>query len=230
MRLLWWMVKYHSNGDFDVEFDCPVEGRSIYLTDVFHEGVTIENGKICLGSRSGWLFGENPVPPVSDKDKRRFSFEIKQSPQRHSEFPRFIVEFASNDEFILRPRGLAGHDDYIAISNNGVFSPCASREDAQRFKYKVTQFGVELWVDGGRPATIGNSFGKYEEGSLSIPILIHDTENMYVVDSENVITKKQLLRKLILDREKELLARKLDLDTDPCLDIDAFDIDRYDYC
>jgi hypothetical protein len=113
-------------------------------------------------------------------DARRVGIMLRDSRltlRNHSALTRFIVEAVSTTDFILQAPAVGGDNSYVTIGNKGAFFAQASREKAQKFQFKVTDLGVELYLADQRPAVFDDfydvSIGKFETGRSSIPILIH---------------------------------------------------------
>lgn len=65
----------------------------------------------------------------------------------------------------------------LRLARRVLFFARVSRDEAQKFQFKVTELGVELYLANQRPAVFDGfhdvSVGRFETGRSSIPILIH---------------------------------------------------------
>lgn len=97
--------------------------------------------------------------------------------RNHSGLARFIVEAVSDTDFLLRATD-AGNNGYVRPLDKRAFYARASHHKAQKFQFKVTDLGIELYLAGQRPAVFDHnddvSVGKWTERFSYIPILIHD--------------------------------------------------------
>lgn len=113
-------------------------------------------------------------------DARRVGIMLRDSRltlRDHAALTSFIVEAVDGAEFVLKTPAIEGDNSYVSIGDKGVFTANASRDNAQKFQFKVTDLGVELYLEDQRPAVFDVhydvSIGKLENGRSSIPILIH---------------------------------------------------------
>ncbi|KAJ6136958.1 hypothetical protein N7497_012210 [Penicillium chrysogenum] len=97
--------------------------------------------------------------------------------RNHSALTRFIVEAISDTDFFLQSADV-GNDGYVRPLDRGAFYARGSHHEAQKFQFKFTDLGMELYLAEQRPAVFDHdhdvSIGKWTEGLSFIPILIHD--------------------------------------------------------
>lgn len=97
----------------------------------------------------------------------------------HAAITRFIVEAISDTDFLLQAADVkSGSDWYVRPQDNNAFYARGSRDEAQRFQISAAEFGLELYLEGQRPAVFDHdhdvSIGKWTEGCSFIPVVVHD--------------------------------------------------------
>lgn len=114
-------------------------------------------------------------------DARRVGVMLRDgrlSLRNHSALTRFTVETISQTDAILQTPHVEGDKAFVKVDNKGAFYAKASRDEAQKFQFRLSPLGIELYLAGQRPAVFDHEFdvsvGKWEVGRSPIPILVHE--------------------------------------------------------
>jgi hypothetical protein len=96
--------------------------------------------------------------------------------RNHSAITEFILESTSHSGCVLRAPAM-DNNGYVRIGDRNGLSASASRDKAQHFELKLSDMGLELFIEDRRPAVFDFfydvSIGKWQNGRSLIPILVH---------------------------------------------------------